>query len=307
MTSRLLIAGVALGCVTAAGLGGFLAVRTATHSSEAAALTPQATASTTGAEAAVASPATPLVTASEEPAAQPARDIPRAVRPAAAPESDAHSPASTAAGVPEPVVTPPPVLSVDTSPSAIAMHPGPSVSLPAPRAELVELPANAVIGIRLDTTVSSETARVEDTVHARVSRPVVVDGVTVIPTGARLTGSVTVVERGGRFRERSRIGIQFTSVTIDDDRHIPIRTEGIYRVGEAPTGEATAKIGASAVVGSILGGVFGGKKGAAIGAATGAAGGTAIVAADGPNEAVLASGATFTLRLSEPATFEVGR
>jgi hypothetical protein len=101
--------------------------------------------------------------------------------------------------------------------------------------------------------------------------------------------------------------VQFTSVTIDENTHIPIRTEGIYRVGEAPTGEATAKIGASAVVGSILGGVFGGKKGAAIGAATGAAGGTAIVAADGPNEAVLASGATFTLRLSEPATFEVER
>jgi hypothetical protein len=305
MTSRLLIAGVAVGCVTAAGLGGFLAVRTATHSSEAAALTPQAIASTTAREAAVAGPETPLVAASQQPATQPVRNIPRAARPTVVPKRDA---ASTVAGAPEPAaVTPPPVLSVDTSQSAMAMHPGPNVSLPAPRAALVELPANAVIGIRLDTTVSSETASVEDTVHARVTRPVVVDGVTVIPTGARLTGSVTAVERGGRFRERSRIGIQFTSVTIDDDRHVPIRTEGIYRVGEAPTGEATAKIGASAVVGSFLGGVFGGKKGAAIGAATGAAGGTAMVAADGPNEAVLASGATFTLRLSEPATFEVGR
>jgi hypothetical protein len=305
MTSRLLIAGVAVGCVTAAGLGGFLAVRTATHSSEAAALTPQAIASTTAREAAVAGPETPLVTASQQPATQPVRNIPRAERPTVGPERDAASPV---AGVPEPAtVAPAPVLTVDTSQSAMAMHPGPNVSLPAPRAALVELPANAVIGIRLDTTVSSETASVEDTVHARVTRPVVVDGVTVIPTGARLTGSVTAVERGGRFRERSRIGIQFTSVTIDDDRHVPIRTEGIYRVGEAPTGEATAKIGASAVVGSILGGVFGGKKGAAIGAATGAAGGTAMVAADGPNEAVLASGATFTLRLSEPATFEVGR
>src|SRR5690606_24582178 len=109
-------------------------------------------------------------------------------------------------------------------------------------------------------------------VHARVTRPVVIDGNTVIPTGARLTGSVTAVERGGRFRERSRIGVQFTAIAIDENTHVTIRTEAIYREGEAPTGEATAKIGASAVVGSILGGVFGGKKGAAIGAATGAAG-----------------------------------
>jgi hypothetical protein len=172
---------------------------------------------------------------------------------------------------------------------------------------MVELPANAVIGIQLETTVSSETANVEDAVRARVTRPVIVDGVTVIPAGARLSGLVAAVERGGRFRERSRVGVRFTSVVLTDDTLVPIRTETIYRVGDAPTGEATAKIGASAVVGSILGGVFGGKKGAAIGAATGAAGGTAIVAADGPNEAVLASGATFTIRLSEPAVFEVGR
>jgi hypothetical protein len=172
---------------------------------------------------------------------------------------------------------------------------------------LVELPANAVIGIRLDTTVSTENARVEDPVQARVTRPVVIDGATIIPTGARLDGNVTLVEPGGHFRERARIAIRFTSLTVDDLTSVPIVTEAIYREGEAPTGEATAKIGASAVVGSILGGVFGGRKGAAIGAATGAAGGTAMVAAGDRNEASIPSGSTFTVRLSEPATVEVPR
>jgi hypothetical protein len=187
------------------------------------------------------------------------------------------------------------------------MHPGRNIELPAPRYQLVELPANAVIGIRLDTTVSTESARVEDPVEATVTRPVVVDGITVVPTGARLDGFVTLVEPGGRFRERARIGVRFTSMTIDGSRQVAIQTEAIYREGEPPAGEATAKIGASAVVGSILGGVLGGRKGAAIGAATGAASGTAIVARGGPNEATLPSGTTFTVRLSEPATIEVTR
>jgi hypothetical protein len=304
MTSRLLIASVAAGCVTAAGAGGFLAVRTATHSSEAASLTPQVALTTVAPEAPVAAPDEALGPAVPEPVAQPSRDLPRATRPATGPLPVRQPPAPAAPAV----VETPPVLSVPTSQSsAISMPTGQNVTLPGPRYEMVELPANAVIGVSLETTVSSETAQVEDTVHAEVTRPVVVDGVTVIPSGARLTGVVTAVERGGRFRERARIGVQFTLVTIDETRRVPIRTEGIYRVGEAPTGEATAKIGASAVVGSILGGAFGGKKGAAIGAATGAAGGTAIVAAGGPNEAVLARGATFTVRLAHPATFEVER
>jgi hypothetical protein len=172
---------------------------------------------------------------------------------------------------------------------------------------LVELPANAVIGIRLDTTDSTENARVEDPVQARVTRPVVIDGATINPTRAPLDGNVTLVEPGGHFRERARIAIRFTSLAVDDLTSVPIVTEAIYREGEAPTGEATAKIGASAVVGSILGGVFGGRMGAAIGAATGAAGGTAMVAAGDRNEASIPSGSTFTVRLSEPATVEVPR
>lgn len=306
MTSRLLIAGVAAGCVAAAGAGGFLAVRTATHTSQAASLAaaqPVSNAPDGGAPAILSrESAAPTIPPQATPQAKPA--VPKAAGLTADPRS-----APPAAIPTEPAaVAPPPALSVPTSQSGtVPMPAGPSVALAGPRLEMAELPANAVIGIQLETTVSSETAKVEDAVRARVTRPVVVDGVTVIPAGSRVSGLVTAVERGGRFRERSRVGVRFTSVTVGDDTHVPIRTETIYRVGEAPTGEATAKIGASAVVGSILGGVFGGKKGAAIGAATGAAGGTAIVAADGPNEAVLASGAAFTVRLSEPATFEIGR
>jgi hypothetical protein len=177
----------------------------------------------------------------------------------------------------------------------------------APRVALEELTvnSNSVIGIRLETPVSSDTARVEDRVTARVVRDVTVDGRVAVPAGATVEGYVTEVERGGRFRERARLGVRFTTVVLSDSTRVNVSTDPIYRMGEAPTGEATSKIGAATVVGTIIGAAIGGKKGAAIGGATGAAGGTAAVMASGPNHVMLTTGTSLTVRLTEPATFQV--
>jgi len=311
MTSRLLIAGsVAAGCIAAAGVGGFLAVRTATHSSQAASL-PAAEASAAG--PALAANSSPLVgtlagpvsttTGSRREDARPRNAFVTSTRGS---ESALPAPGEPALIETDVTTANPPVSANPVNASEAPVSYADPAPRAVPRVMAVEIPSNAVIGIRLDTTISSETASVEDTVRARVTRPVIVDGITVLPTGAHLVGSVTMVERGGKIRERARVGIRFTSVVVDD-LPVPIQTEAIYREGQAPAREATAKIGASAVVGSILGGVFGGKKGAVIGGAAGAAGGTAIVVAGGRNAAVLASGSPLTLRLSEPAIFDVER
>jgi uncharacterized membrane protein len=118
---------------------------------------------------------------------------------------------------------------------------------------------------------------------------------------------VTQVERGGKFKERARLGIRFTSLVLADGTRIKIDTETIFRDGDAPSGEATQKIGASTAVGAILGAVIGGKKGAAIGSATGAAGGTAAVMAGGRNAATLAAGTPLTVKLTAPVTVLVER
>ncbi len=193
---------------------------------------------------------------------------------------------SAAPPLPEPVPPPPP---------------------PKPRFEEVTVREDAVIGIRLENAVSSETARVEDRVTARVSRDVTADGRTAIPAGATLEGTVVFVERGGKFKERARVGIRFTTLVLADNLRLPIQTDTIFRDGESPGTEATTKIGASAVVGAILGAVIGGKKGAAIGGAAGAAGGTATVAAGGRNDATMPAGALLTVRLAAPLTVQVER
>ena len=104
----------------------------------------------------------------------------------------------------------------------------------APQFEALTVKEDSVMGIRLDSTVTSETARVEDKVSARVTRDLTVDGRTAIPSGARLEGVVSVVERGGKFKDRSRLGIKFQSLLLPDGTRMPIQTETISGTANLP-------------------------------------------------------------------------
>jgi len=327
--------------VTAAAGGAYVAVRStsavpASAAAPAAATTPAATSPAVQDTEAVVSAAAPAAIEKPRPAPVPAPGLttpspaasapaPRP-KPASAPTADTRRPAPPAAPVPnrgpaavndgspahsanghpaaaepaapvrpEPVATPDPV------------RPEPARPEPPPVPELVELevPAASVIGLQIETPVSTERARVEDRVEARVMRDVTVDGRTAIPAGAKAVGAVTLVERGGKIKERARLGVRFHTLVLADGTQLPIRTDTIMREGESQGGDSARKIGGAAVGGAILGALIGGKKGAAIGTATGAAGGTAVAMSGDRSEATLASGAVVTVRLSGPVQVEV--
>jgi hypothetical protein len=208
--------------------------------------------------------------------------------------------APTTTVVPPPAPDPPPPV-VETA------RPVTPEELPKRRFADVIVKEGSVIGIRLDLAISTTTAKVEDKVTARVARDVTVDGLTAIPLAARLEGTVTLVQRGGKMKDRSRIGVRFETLVLADGTRVPLRTDTIFRDGEPPAGEATSKIGASAVVGAILGAVIGGKKGAAIGGTAGAAGGTAAVLSGDANAATIAAGTPLTVRLTAPVTVTIER
>ena len=200
---------------------------------------------------------------------------------------------------------------VPAPPATVAEQPRPIEAQPAappvPQFEDVIVPASAVIGLQLESTLSSERARLEDRVDARVTRDVLAAGRVAIPAGSRVLGSVTLVERGGKVKERARLGVRFHTLILADGSEVPLQTEAIYRDGESPAGDSAKKIGVAAVGGAILGGILGGKKGAAIGGATGAAGGTAAVMSGDRQAALLRGGEIVTARLSSPATITVER
>jgi len=196
-------------------------------------------------------------------------------------------------------VTLPPV------PEPVAPPPPPE---PPPRTfEELVVSADSVLGLRIDSTVSSEVARIEDPVEARVTRDVRVGDEVAIPSGTRVLGSVVQVERGGKMKTKARIGIRFHTLVMDDGTRLTMSTEAVYREGKSPGQESAAKVGAAAVGGAILGAIIGGGKGAAIGGSIGAAGGSAAVMAGDRNPAVLGSGTALTVRLRQPVTVTVER
>jgi hypothetical protein len=180
-------------------------------------------------------------------------------------------------------------------------------TVPEKRYEELVIPSEAVIGLQIDNAVSSSTARVEDRVSARVTRDVRTGGLVAIPAGSRVQGSVVLVERGGKFKERARLGVRFHTVVLAGGETVPIQTETVYREGDSKSGQSAAKISGGAIGGAIIGAILGGGKGAIIGGATGAGAGTAAVAAGDRSEATLPAGTSVTARLSSPASVTVER
>ncbi len=329
-SNRLTVAVVAAGCVTAAGVGGYVATRQ--NLGEVAA--PAVTAAPIPAIAAPAVGEGRLV-------AKPV-DVPPAAQPDAQPRMLSQSTPSLPDAPPNQPPTPPaatvavantrapelaPVRERPAPPAAIqsaSPAPEPPVAAPPPAEEarpvvetasvqdppgraveeLVVQP-DSVIGLETETSLTSERARVEDRVDARVVRDVRVNGAIAIPAGSRALGTVVVVDRGGKLRERARIGIRFQTLVLSDGTRLPVSTETIYRYGEPPGDRGAAKIAGGAVAGAILGAIINGGKGAAIGAAAGAGAGTTAVMSGERSAAVFPAGAEVTARILAPVTVTI--
>lgn len=194
-----------------------------------------------------------------------------------------------------PVIDPPKYV---PDPIATPLAPAPAAN-PEPEFDVVTVERHSVIGIRLDYAVSSRAARVEDRISATVTRNVTVDGRVAIPEGARLEGTITGVDRGGKFRERPRLSLQFDTMILTDGTRMSIKTDAIVREGDSPSADAAVKVGAGTAAGAILGSVLGGKKGAVVGGVTGAAAGSATVMSGDGNETALKAGAPLTVRLTD--------
>ena len=247
------------------------------------------------------------------------KEVRRAQRPSAASGSSSRAkatavtaPKESAAAIERPSPSRDTVSAPVTTPVATLPQPEPIVPeappLPArPAFVEVVVPASSVVGLHVETSVTSETARVEDRVEARVTRDVMADGRVAIPAGTRVIGDVTLVERGGKMKDKARLGVRFHTLVLADGSQVPFRTDAIFREGSSPGAESARKIGGAAVGGAILGAIIGGAKGAAIGGATGAAGGSAVVMAGDRNAATLPSGTIVTVRLSSPVPIDVAR
>lgn len=313
-------------CIIAAGTGSYLALRQNMTSPAPAAVTPSA------GSAAAASDDRPVqeteAVASRGPSAKPAPARPAALP--AAPRRDeravqaqtartespapaerswpgnaapASTPAPAAVLPPEPIAPQParPLETVERFAQEPSLLPEPPQKSPVHYEELV-VSTDSVIGLQSETTVTSDRARVEDRVEAHVTRDVKVGSRVAIPAGARALGTVSQVDRGGKFKEHGRIAIRFQTVVLADGTRLPISTDAVIREGSSPGNDTAKKMGGGAVAGTILGAIIGGGKGAAIGGMVGAGAGAGVAAAGDRSVATLHAGEPMTIRLLSPVT-----
>lgn len=183
----------------------------------------------------------------------------------------------------------------------------------------VNVPSGAVIPLRMDTYLSSDTSRVGDRFTATVFRPVVVDRRVIIPADAKVEGHVTAVERSERGSKAGTIAIAFdrlifpnghsmqidgTLTTLDEAARRNIENvDAEDRVeGGSRTRKAVVFIGGGAGAGAVIGAVTGGAKGAAVGAGLGAVLGTIGVLVSKGEKAEVKPGTEFGLRVERPFT-----
>ena len=170
-----------------------------------------------------------------------------------------------------------------------------------PIVRTITIPDNTVIDATLNTSLSSETSRVEERVNATVNSPVVVDGITAIPAGSALSGHVTNVKDSGKVKGRAELAFSFTrlragAVTYD------VTTKPFHYIAESTKKDDAVKIGVGAGAGAVIGAIAGGKKGAAIGSAIGGGAGTGVVLATEGKDVSLAEGRKLKVSLTNPLT-----
>jgi len=171
------------------------------------------------------------------------------------------------------------------------------------------VPEGALLRIRLETRLTTETNCEGERFTARVIEPSEYEG-------AIIQGHIAKIERSGRMAGRTEMALDFDAITLRNGRSGPFQaqiekvfaTESVKSVDEEGNVESASKtketeiraIG-GVVLGAIIGGIAGGGKGAAIGAIIGAGTGAGSVYVQGDKDLILEPGAQMTVRVVYPA------
>ena len=183
---------------------------------------------------------------------------------------------------------------------------------PAPQIVYYNVNAGQVMRVRMNQTITSETARVGDQFTTTVVVPVYAGGIEVIPAGSEIVGRVVTVNRASRKSKAGTIGVHFVSLRLPtgitraingDLTDITANDVTADNEGEVSGRSAVKRnvvfIGGGAAAGALIGAIAGGGKGAGIGALVGGGLGAAGAVFSKGHEAVVQSGTEFGVVLNQ--------
>jgi hypothetical protein len=216
-------------------------------------------------------------------------------------QSEASKPATAAAApesTPAPAQAAPPPAAAQTAPPPAPAQPAPP---PAPVFREVTIPAGTALSVTLLNTVASNTSHVEDPIKGSIAKTVTISGVTALPVGTQVLGSVTEAAESGRVKGKASVAFRFDRLVVKGET-MRIQTATVRQEAAGDTKSDVKKGGLGAGAGAIVGGVIGGGKGAAIGAVAGGAG--TVLATKG-KEVEIPSGTAVSVLVQDPITVRV--
>ena len=236
----------------------------------------------------------------------------------ATPPPAAQTPAEAAPATQTPTPTPAPAPPSQMAQAPAPTHPKRETAAPPAMAEakkptpppapvMKTLPAGTGLNIELVSSASSKTSKIGDPIRARITQPIEVDGMMVVPAGATIAGTVTEAHPLSKIGGQAVLGLKFDTLEISEGHTYPI-VASIEQKGKSETGKDAGTIAGATAGGAILGRLLSKHdktKGTLIGAAVGAAAGTGAAAATKGQEVEMPAGATLALKLEENATVTV--
>jgi hypothetical protein len=169
------------------------------------------------------------------------------------------------------------------------------------------LAAGTDLDVELLDGASSKTSQVGNAVRARVKNAIVVDGLTVIPEGAIIDGTVTEAVPLKKIGGAASLGLRFDTIELAGGAKTAI-SAGLHEQGKSESGKDAGTIAGATAGGALLGRLLSKHdktKGTLIGAVVGAAAGTGAAAATKGQEVELPAGTPLALHLEQPLTITV--
>jgi len=175
---------------------------------------------------------------------------------------------------------------------------GTSASAARVRHETLVIPAGTSVVTSLETRLTTDTNHTGDVFLATTIDPIVVDGKTVVPAGARVHGVLRNVQASGRVKGRAQMTLAFEQIEDSAGKAYDISAQPLTLQAASETSNDVGKIAAGGVLGAIIGGIAGGGKGAVIGAGAGATAGTVLVLATKGDEVELEQGQKLNVHMT---------
>jgi hypothetical protein len=178
---------------------------------------------------------------------------------------------------------------VNAQPSTVAADAPTSQQLPFAEGKEPVIPSNTDIYVRLQRPISSATAQAGQSFSAVLDEALEVDGQTLAPAGAAVTGTVVTARESGHLSNAGYVRITLSSITLNG-KTLPLQTNSVFVSGGSYKKRNLAFMSGGAGGGALLGALLNGDKSA----------GTSAAYASGKKEVGFMADRRVGFRLAQP-------